>query len=274
MDATRFTAADLADTGQWRLILHIDEGGMSGWLATATPGDIPPGALFGARWADRRDNILKEIENTVYDHPRVLDDYSTDIILATDRVMWVPESELEVDNAEETIYTALFPTLGGEAMADTLGPVPALFTSGAGLKAFIGRTFAGARVRCQMSLTAAAACTPSSRARVIIDIRQGKADMVIADRGDFKAGVSHDWGAPADIVYHLFQLLDVLAVDASGADILLAGDPATAQAVADILSALPSLPAVAIHDSSSMPLSVALCAAKGDLQIFKTFSKL
>ena len=97
---------------------------------------------------------------------------------------------------------------------------------------------------------------------------------MIADRGGFKAGVSHDWGAPADIVYHLFQLLDVLAVDASGADILLAGDPGAAQAVADILSALPSPPAVAIHDSSSMPLSVALCAAKGDLQIFKTFSKL
>lgn len=273
MDATRFTAADLADTGQWRLILHIDEGGMSGWLATATPGDIPPGALFSSRWADRRDNILKEIENTVYDHPRVLDDYSTDIILATDKVMWVPQRELEVDNAEETIYTALFPALAGEAMTDMLGPVPALFTSGAGLKAFIGRTFAGARVRCQMSLTASAACVPSERARVIIDIRQGKADFVIADRGDFKAGVSHDWGDPADIVYHLFQLLDLLAIDRAEADIVIAGDSKTAQATSDLLSGLQPPLAVAIHDSSAMPLSVALCAAKGNLPIFKTSSQ-
>ena len=36
------------------------------------------------------ENLLRRIETVVYEHPQLLDDFSTEIIINTERAVWIP----------------------------------------------------------------------------------------------------------------------------------------------------------------------------------------
>ncbi len=66
---TALTAADYADTGQWRLIVKIFADGISAYLENTLHDDVEPQELFTSSWENNPDGLLQRIENAVYDHP-------------------------------------------------------------------------------------------------------------------------------------------------------------------------------------------------------------
>ena len=87
---TTLTVADFADTGQWRLIVEIHTDGMKAMLENTLHDDLEPQILFSTAWDEDADALLRHIENTVYDNPRMLDDFSARILLFDRRTLFIP----------------------------------------------------------------------------------------------------------------------------------------------------------------------------------------
>ena len=197
------TVADFADTGQWRLILKIFNTGIVAYLENTIHTDLEPQMLFSTQWEADGVNLLRNIENAVYDHPRVLDDFSAKIIIYDPRTVFLP-TEL----AEESE--------GGEV---TVAYAPAR-----GLKGFLRRTFPGARVECNLMDMLKRCRNDGEGYRMYVEVREGEADFVFLNGRDLISASTHGWTSGDDIVYHALNIMEVYGVAYSEVACRLTGD--------------------------------------------------
>lgn len=210
---TTLTASDYADTGQWRLLVKIWPSGMSAHLENTLHGDVPLQELFTATWDCTRDTLLEQIENAVYDHPRVLDDFSTRITVFDSRTCFLPTASAEEEEGyEEEVYTAFYQADPADVMTDSDGGITAAFCLAPGLKGFLGRTFPGARIGCNLMRSVASKRKVSSGKTLWADVRPDEADLVLLDGPELLSASTRRWSAPADLTYHMLNLLDVYGV--------------------------------------------------------------
>lgn len=164
------TPADFADTGQWRLIIHVASDCMGAVLRHVSDTSRPAVRLFADYWEplEGRD-LLKRIENEVYDHPAILDDYATEIVVTTPKTTWIPTEIMSAgDFAEERVFSEFFP--GEEIMADKIGEATALFSLTDGFDGFMARTLPGARIRSHLAVLAERTLACASKDLLIINL--------------------------------------------------------------------------------------------------------
>ncbi len=63
----------------------------------------------------------------------------------------------------------------------------------------------------------------ADESRVFIDIREGEADFIAFYGRSLLAGVTHRWHDPADIQYHLFNIMQVYGLDPASVQVSLSG---------------------------------------------------
>lgn len=172
----------IGDISDWRLIVYIRKDGMSAYLKNVENPTDPVSPVFHAYWEPKEEGILGDIENAVYDNSQILDDFSTDIIIETPRLLWVPERVLEEEGMEEKIFTSVYPVEAEDVHNDMLEGMRCLYTLTPGLISFLRRTFPGARIMSHL--------TPevkkfreriSDSPRLYIDIRGDEADFICFD---------------------------------------------------------------------------------------------
>lgn len=219
------TAADFADTGQWRLILKIYMSGMVAHLENTLHPDIEPQLLFSSGWEADAANQLRNIENAVYDHPRVLDDFSAKIIIFDRRCVFIPtEIAEDGEGPEETIYTSLYESNPEDVITDTDGDVTVAYSPAPGLKGFLSRTFPGARIECNLMEQLRKYRKEGEGKRLYVTVREDEADFILIDGRNLISASTHGWTAGGDIVYHGFNILDVYGVSAKEVICHLSGD--------------------------------------------------
>ncbi len=219
------TAADFADTGQWRLILKIFPTGMNAHLENTLHPDLEPQMLFSTQWEADGVNLLRNIENAVYDHPRVLDDFSARIIIFDRKVLFMPtELVEETEGAEEAFYTSLYASDASDVITETDGDITVAYAPATGLKGFLNRTFPGARIGCNLMVVVKKFRNDGSGKRLCLDIRDGEADFILLDGQNLISASTHSWIDPADIAYHGFNILDVYGVSPSEVIVVIGGD--------------------------------------------------
>lgn len=147
----KLTAADFADTGQWRLLLKISQTGLEAFLTNTIHTDIEPQILCTASWEPDRKKLLKNIEETIYNNPRLLDDFATRIILFEPHTLFIPtEIAEESAGAEENIYRKVYKAEEQDIMTDSDSDITAAWSMAPGIKSFLLRTFPGARITCNL----------------------------------------------------------------------------------------------------------------------------
>ena len=219
------TAADYADTGQWRLIVRIYPTGVSAHLENTLHPDLEPQLLFSSVWERGADTLLRNIENAVYDHPRVLDDFSARIIVFDSRTLFLPTALAEeAEGMEETFYTSVYTADAADVMTDTDGDITAAYSPVPGLKGFLSRTFPGARVECNLMAQVRRHRREGSGLRLFIEAREREADYILLDGESLLSASTHEWREGADIVYHAVNIMDVYGVLKSGVAVTARGD--------------------------------------------------
>lgn len=215
---------DFTDTGLWRLVIYISRKGMTSLLRHIEDASQPLVRLFTVEWEADDARLLSKIESTIYDNPRVLEDYATDIIIESRQLTWVPTRLVQEEDIEREIFGAVFPTVADAPMTDTAGDLTALFRLTGGLSAFIGRTIPGARVRSHLTVLADYMRGISSESpSIFADIRDNEVDVILFDNRRMLAAVTHDFGAVSDIGYRIFQLLDTYSINPAEATVSLSG---------------------------------------------------
>lgn len=223
-DSNTYQAVRIGDIADWRLICQISGGGMSAYLRHIDPTqDVV--TLFDERWDNDPDSLLTRIENAVYDHPQVLDDFSADIAVVAPRSIWVPSELVEEDDDEAArLYSQVYTARPEDILTETVGDATCISSLVPGLNAFLQRTFPGARVHPHLAVLASRMRERSAdMSRVYIDIREGEADFLAFDRTELLLAATHTWRTLDDLQYHLFNIMDVCGLDPAEAQVSLSG---------------------------------------------------
>lgn len=217
------TAADYADTGQWRMIINIRIDGMEVWLENTIHQGIEPQELFNVRWDPNTEDLLSEIENAVYDHPRVLEDFSTRIVLFDRKNLFFPTELYEEEGLEEDHYAEIFGLSAEEVMTDRDKDISAAFRMAGGLKSFLLRTFPGARITSNLMQGVREKRNADNGLRIYLTVRRGEADFIFFENNKLISGSTHPWRQEADIIYMLFNIIDLYGKNASLVKVIVSG---------------------------------------------------
>jgi hypothetical protein len=223
--AATYTAVRIGDTSDWKLIVVISETGMSAWLKNIVNPTEEVIELFVERWERNSDMLLSNIENAVYDHPQVLDDFSADIAIVAPRSVWVEPEYAEADDDETAeLYNLLYNADEEDVMQEESADALCLYTLVPGLKAFLQRSFPGARIHSHIAVLAKRFRERGSDMPCIfIDIRENEADFVVFDNRRFLFAATHTWQEVTDIEYHLYNLVAVLGIKLTDLQVSLSG---------------------------------------------------
>lgn len=223
-EATTYQAVRIGDIADWRLICTISTSGMNAYLKHVNPTEEIV-TLFEEKWPDTADGLLERIENAVYDHPQVLDDFSSDIILMASRSIWVPTAMVADDEDEAArLYNQVYSSPEEDILAEEVGEATCLYSLVPGLHSFLRRTFPGARVHSHLAVMARRFRERSAdMPRIYADIRQGMVDFVAFDRKNILMAACHQWNVPEDIQYHIFNIMNVYGLKPNDVQVSLSG---------------------------------------------------
>ncbi len=233
-ERSTYKAVRIEDTAEWRMIIHICHTGMSAFLKNEDDPMEPLITLFTTDWVRDDESLLRKIETVVYDHPQLLDDFSTEIIINTERALWMPRSAVEYrDSQEESeesyrdetdLYNMVYKADEEDIFMDEFYDKVCLYTLTPGLQAFIRRTLPGARTWCQQTLAVRRfADQVSDMPRLYVDIRYGEADYYAFDGRKLLLAATHGWRDKMEIAYQVFNIMDIWKLDASSTQIMLSG---------------------------------------------------
>lgn len=242
------TAADYADTGQWRLIVNVMSTGISAYIENTIHKDLEPQLLFATEWEANADNLLKNIENAVYDHPRVLDDFSACVIVYDAKTLFMPTEVMEeTEGAEETVYTSVYDADPAEVMVDVDADLTAAHCLAPGLKGFLNRTFPGAKIESNLMNKVRTLRRMNVGIKMYVVVRAAESDFILLDGKNLLSASTHATVCAPDSVYHAFNILDVYGLQPTSTPIMLSGD-AVSDELRDIISRLQ-------HGEATSPIS-------------------
>ena len=218
------TAADFADTGQWRLLLKIGVTGLEGFLENTIHPDIPPQPLCSVSWDLNRDLLRQNIEEAVYSNPRLLDDFATRIILYDPRTLFIPTSIAEESaGAEEEIYKKVYTADDADIMTDFDRDITAAWSLAPGVKSFLMRTFPGARITSHLMDLVRNLRKDNEGLSLYAYAGKENTDIVLLDGNDLISASTHEGNHPDDIAYMVLNLLDVYGYRLKDARIITEG---------------------------------------------------
>lgn len=203
------TAADFADTGQWRLLLEIEATGLRAFLQNTIHKDLPLQPMCTASWEKNPDNLKKNIEEAVYSNPRLLDDFATKITFYDSRTLFIPtEKAEESSGAEEELYRKIYIAEPQDIMTEIDKDITAAWSPGKGVKSFIQRTFPGARVSCHLMDKVRNLRKENHSLRLYITIRYEEYDLILLDGGNLISASTHPFEKPDDQACSAINLLN------------------------------------------------------------------
>ena len=236
------TAADFADTGQWRLLLKIGCSGLEAFLENTLHTEIEPQPLCSISWDINKDMLQHNIEEAVYNNPRLLDDFATRIILYDPRTLFVPsEVADEAVGAEEELYQKVYSAEESDIMTDRDRDITAVWCLAPGVKSFLMRTFPGARITCNLMEQVRELRKNNKDLSLFAIARKNEVDIILLEEGNLISASTHEWTHPDDIAYLALNLLDVYNYPASGVSIFMEGVSADTDAWKYIKSKIKSL---------------------------------
>ena len=220
------SAAEIADTGLWRLVADISACGMSAWLKRTDEPGLPARQVMSVSFGSDESTLLKDIENAVYDHPLILDDFSADFIITTPKTIWIPSEVTDITDADRKCVEQLWPANPeGDFFTDSCGEAACLYLLTPGLKAFLGRTFPGIRIVSHQSvLLENFNRLNDDGMRLNVNIRDGEADFILTEGKRLLGAVTHGWLTSADVAWHALNLLQSVDADPLKTRLLLSGE--------------------------------------------------
>lgn len=265
------SAVDVADTGQWHLVIGIRHDGMQAWLKSKADPTRLPVKTLDVGWKDSSKTLLENIEATVYDHPALLDDFSTDIVLDTPQCLWVPSQMLE-DNDDEEFFKPFYDMTLSDIFTTDYGESICLFSLTRGLKSFLARTFSGSRINCHLGVLFSHFRTRSiEHPHIYVIVRTECCDIIGIESEKIIFSSSRRDLSPTGILYHIVNATAAYGLNNDNVRICTAGEPKIKVELSTLLRkyfkhVLPAnVPSAA--RIGEMPLELALCTLKSETTV-------
>lgn len=212
MEGANIDFASFADTGQWKLFMEISTKGICAILQNITFAEKNKVMLLNKRWSPERETLLREIEDAVYDTPRLLDDFDTHIIISTPKALWIPSELCEEEEFNDKLFTDIYPCRREDIFLDYGDSAVCAYTLTPGLNSFLNRTIPGCKTTSHLT-SIKTYIEKKEKKRQTEDIlgdimlyacvREGYSDIFAFNGGEFLCGATHEWKDPMDIAYKI-----------------------------------------------------------------------
>lgn len=216
----------ITDTALWHLAVYLTDDRIDAYLKNIHELSAPLQKVMEVPFRDK-DQLLKQIENAVYDNPYILDDFSSDIIISTDNFTLAPVEMTEAsETVAEKLYTSVFPSSApDDIFYDSNERVCVMFSPVAGLKDFLSRTFPGARISSEvMVLIQKFAKFSGGGNRVYLHYEMENIYVFAFTGKNVVFAARYDCKAEADALYYAMNTMEVIGFDSDNTEILVSGE--------------------------------------------------
>ena len=217
---------DLYDSGLWHLTLSVSNKGLQAYLKNIADATVPVRFPADVVWKDtEEEQLLSQIESAVFDNPMVLDDYSARILVTTPRYVIMPADAVEEDDDARTLFCHIYRHIPErEVLVYREGHLLYAFHLVDGLRSFLSRTFAGARIMPHMAaLVNGFLRKGNDDLTIFADLRHEVVDIVITEGPDLIIAATHEARNAAEAAYHIINCMEVAGKKMKGAAVSLSG---------------------------------------------------
>lgn len=256
---------DRADTGQWRLVIYITRSSLEAWLQPLADREALR-RIVREEWepTDEGSELLRKIENAVYDHPQLLEDYSADIVIQTERTMIVPIDVAEDDERAEEEFKAIYKSDPDDMMVDRLEDEAVLWWLTPGLPSFLSRTFPGARVMSHIGviLRYLERLGLENGEVMVLNTRPISCDVILIKDGKLKCASTQRSANPEEAIYRLLRASEVFGFSPRTGRLAVRDERGDDSELSDALDKLRLDASMLIEEERPLPTAALLTLVK------------
>lgn len=225
-DGTGRQFHDPNDSGLWKLVISISRREMSVVMKHIEDPGVKPQLMFRIPLEGDDAAILSQIEKAVYDYPKIMEDYATEIILTTGKAVWVPTDYMDDEEVEAGYLQEIYRCEPEDIHSNSNEEEGCVYTFIPGLLPFLNRTLPGCRIYSHIFILNRELQAKESEApRVYVAIRENEADILAYRNGELLSASTHPWTAIADIAYYIFLMADAYSIAPDNLEVFLSGKP-------------------------------------------------
>lgn len=266
-DLATYTNVRIDDTVEWRLVIFISEIGMSAYLKNIENPIENIVTLFEEMWEKNESSLLNNVENAIFAHPQILDDFSTEILICSPKVIWSPNQDELHEDAVIDEYLSIYCGEASDVLTTLENDLNCTYSLTPGLLPFLRRTIPGARIRCHQNVLVSKFLSTHAECPVLyVDIREGAADYVLIDKDKLLLASTHMWKDVMDIGYMIINIFDVYELNLDNVQVSISGSIEDKQSLIMVLRqqiayvTVTKLPTAV--SKLKLPLSVALSLSR------------
>ena len=230
---------DFSDHKRWKLLLIVGERGLDAAFFDREGRQGVP--YMSRRWNCDPTQVLGQVEDALYDDPRLLDDYDTSILISPRATLLVPPAMFDPkDTAANTeALSALDQSEHKDVWHEPLDEAIALYSTAEGLRDFLRRTFLTEDMHHllrPMTDYFSRKAGAEGGWKMWVDLGPGVMDIVAYGNGRLLyANRWHYTGGAEDAAYYLLFIFRTLGLPEDSAELYLSGSQELRRAISPML---------------------------------------
>lgn len=225
MDMQFSNNPDFSDHSRFRLQITVGHSGVR-----ANFFDPKARAMFpymDKNWHCDPIDALKKIEDAFYEDTILLDDYDTRILIRPNYMLFRPADSLDADDddAANSLISTLDAAEEKDVWTENCGDITAVFSTPAGLRDFLHRSFLTENVKPAILplLNARRSATDTTGKKIFVHLDAQTLDIVATDNGAPALINTRAYTDAPDAAYYIIYSLTALGFDPSRTEIMLSG---------------------------------------------------
>ena len=223
---TAYTATDFSDHAVWRLFLTLGIKELHDVFYDTLRKRFVP---YSSRvWQCDAADVLKNIEDAVYEDSLLLDDYDTSILIRPRATLLLPPGDVDMADGQ-----ALAEAIGyvdaakqKDVWAEPVGEAVAVYSTPKGVRDFLSRSFLTEDVHHVLKPVIehkSAKARSEHGEKMWVNLENGRLDVAAFRDGALLLANSWNFAYPADAAYYLLYAWDTLGMDRAGGEMRVSG---------------------------------------------------
>lgn len=238
---------DLTDSKNLHLLLAINPDGLRAYFYNKESGETTE--YMHKSWHDNETNPLSQIEDAVYDCPDILNDFSTTVIIESDKLILAPLSQSDNEEDAEMLLNYVYNEENIDLFTETVGDKKIIYSTAKGLKSFLNRTFSTEDIHCHLSpIINFCRNTLTVGEQMFVNLRKNRLDIAAFRNGNLLTANTFDWKEISDAAYYILNAWSISDFNQQEARLNITGNKNLRDELTSILRKyinyvmLPSLP--------------------------------
>lgn len=256
-------SAEVADYRVWQLVLFVSPIGLEAIYYNHSTGEVRH--RLSSKWECSEEEMLHRLQEAVYEASSMLTDHKVVVVIESKHFVITPGSSVGDDYECESLLEMVHSCKGDDVWVDRVEDMAIAYSFVKGLDSFLNRTFIVENTLHHLTPLIGLVLSQGgdSRERMVVDIRRGRVDIVVARGDKLLIANTFEWKEDSDVTYHILNVVRLCQLNQQSVMINLYGDKDIRTKISPVLRkfvtyVVPS----SMGNVSDIPLSISVIANK------------